>query len=237
MMKRQFGKSGKKRKTKSSLARIPPLNHAKNAVMMAISLVPTIGSALSILIDKYIPENKKTRLVTFFEDLGDTLSESQVKIDVDQIYSDEFSCLFERTCRAVADTHHEVKRACYKAIFLNTLQRPQNTSFEQKELYVKLVDELTALHIVVLCALYENQSKGVVNNYKQVLHRLKEYSSDQIIFMIRDLESKGLLKTSESWPQLPGDAPSWDRPSTDNSLPHQISMTVMCRDLLSFITR
>lgn len=204
--------------------------------MVAISAVPTIGGPLSILIDKYIPEKKKTRLITFLEDFGDVLSESQENIDINQIHSDEFLYIFERTFRAVADTHHQVKRACYKAILLNTLQKPHETSFEQKELYVMLVDELTVLHIVVLRALYENQSKGVVSNYEQVEGRLKNYSSDHVFFTIRDLESKGLLKTSESWAKLPGNPPCWDHPSPDHGLPHQVSLTAMCTNFLSFIS-
>jgi len=203
---------------------------------MAIGFVPYIGTSLSIFVDKYVPEKKEKRIITFIEELGDVLSESQEDIDVNQIHSDEFLYIFERTFRAVADTHHQVKRECYKAILLNTLQKPHETSFEQKELYVKLVDELTALHIVVLRALYENQSKGVVNNYEQVVERLKNYPSDQVFFLIRDLENKGLLKTSESWAKFAGNLPGWDDPSPDHGLPHQVGLTAMCRNFLSFIS-
>jgi hypothetical protein len=163
MSYQKLDKAIKKVANYTTLSETPAFNHVKNTIMAAISAIPYIGGPLSILIDKYIPDKKRERLLNFIQDLELLITKIQEKLDYDYIQTEEFAFIFEQTFKSVADNHQKEKLECYKAILLNTLKDPNAIAFEEKELYLKFLNDTTVLHIKVLGMLEQIINREIEN--------------------------------------------------------------------------
>lgn len=160
----------------------PAFDHAKNTIMAAISAIPYIGGPIATLIDKYIPSKKQERLLNFIKDLELSIVNIHESLDYNYIQTEEFAFIFEQTFKSVADNHQKEKLECYKAILLNTLKNPKSIPFEEKELYLRLVNNMTVLHVKILGTLDQIINRKVENpltmSYNSEL-RVKTFDSEK----------------------------------------------------------
>jgi len=224
----------------SSLSETPAMDHARNSLLLALSLVPVFGGAFSTLAGAYIPERREKRLLDFIAQLGSDVHQLKGKINETYVTTDEFAFLFEKTFRGVMDNYHQEKIEAFRAAFLNALVAPVDLNSETQELYIRLISDLTPRHIRVLRALVEpaifdkaNGSKvgsgsGMTTSLIEILGKLfPEYAEAEMDYIVADLDNLALTRMHSALRTM----------MTDTGI-HQLEgrLTKFGQDFVGFIT-
>ncbi len=125
------------------------IEHLKNISIAAVSTIPVLGGALSVLMDKYIPNYVERRRIQLMEDLSKELEELSERITPERLASEEFASVFIRGFRRAMEEHLHEKIEAFKAIILNTAIAP-STEFDELTLFLRLVSDLTVDQIRIL---------------------------------------------------------------------------------------
>ena len=195
--------------SKRDIKKLNKIDHLRNLIIIGLDFIPSIGGALSILFDKYIPDKRYDRLYRFIESLQNDMESLNINFTKELLKSDEFIEIIEKVFYGVASSSQKEKMESYKSILLNSIKSPKYPSFENKEIYLNMVNELSTAHIKVLSSLYHRSKDGIISGSEQLKGDLENYSPDLLRLIIRDLAGKGLLETSEKWAKLVGPAKSW----------------------------
>lgn len=180
-------------------------DHFRNALMAAISGVPYAGGALATLFEAYIPKRKQERLLQFVKELGENVEQIGDRLNKDYITTDEFAFAFERTLKGVLENYQQEKLKAFRAALLNTLITSDDVDAETRELYLRLVDDLTHRHIRLLNALIDpagfdlaqgavvGEGEGLSTSLMSILERLfPDYTNAEIDYVVADLDNLGL---------------------------------------------
>jgi len=189
-MTKKLEKSMTKLLKQADLKKIPPLDHAINAIMAAVSAIRIIGGPLASLINSYIPRQKEKRLLNFIGSLSSEVDKIKDKIRIDLIDKDEFAYIFEKTFKGVLENYQEEKIECYKAILINSLIDKDSLSGEEKEVYLNILNNLTERHIRIL-AIIKKCHRGDL--FEKITEINTRYKKEDILYIMDDLRSKGLV--------------------------------------------
>jgi hypothetical protein len=158
---------------------------------------------LNPLIDLILPSKHQQRFIEWCQSVKDAIVELNEKgLTIDKLRDDEqFISLLKESMIAASKTHQEEKHGILKdALFKHFVS---DEEFDEKIMYIKLIDTLTLSHIHVLFLLnkYHDVIKdidifnGVVDIIK--LHLTASYmSNDMYAVIVNDLEKSKLLEVS-----------------------------------------
>lgn len=132
----------------NELRNSPSAEHVLNIFKAVLATVPFAGG-ISSLISDYIPSQRQVRLEAFTKDVANDLFRFQSDVDKKYISTEEFAFIFEKCFKGALENYQQEKIDSFKAILINSLT---NSHVEQneKEYYLNLVNNLSALHIQVL---------------------------------------------------------------------------------------
>lgn len=151
-------------------------DHLRTLLIALTGTVPGIGGALSVLIDKYIPERRQQRLYHFLDDLFNALkSLNDEKVDKEYLESEEFGYLLEQAIIYVSKSYQKEKIKAFRNILLNSLSDSE-TNQDVKEIYLHLVDELTDYDIIVLKKISGSTKVGIVSGFNEARARHEDKS-------------------------------------------------------------
>ena len=190
------------KKTKSDI--IHPL------IKGALGIIPFAGGGLSELYNALVITSFDKR-VNDWRDLISQQLEVLLKNDENKLSeilsNEEFHSMIIQTSIAAYKTHQEEKRK----ILLNALFNSTNHfgRYDINEMYVKLIDELSLLHLITIQLLYLNYNKiKMIDDFETLYKELLKF--DDMLFLknngidlliankiIKELESKGILLLSE----------------------------------------
>lgn len=125
-----------------------PGEHILNIIKAGLATAPFCGGLASLMSD-YIPSSKMRRLEEFAEQLTTDLNELRDRVNESKILSDEFAFIFEKCFRGVAENYQAEKLESFRGILLNTAIG-SSLSEDEKEFFLNLVTNLSALHIRIL---------------------------------------------------------------------------------------
>jgi hypothetical protein len=118
-----------------------------NIFKAGLSTAPFCGGIASLITD-YIPSARFIRVEQFAKDVADDMSSFKEQIKSEYIKTDEFAFMFEKCFRGAADHPQKEKLDAFRAILLNSMIK--DTSWEEKEYFLSLVNALSVLHIRIL---------------------------------------------------------------------------------------
>lgn len=206
----------------------PPSENSEDLIQKFISVVGKIVSiktgaawtgGIEILGQFITPQLEKSRQKWEFQVFCalKELNKRQEKI-LERLYKDEeFQTLLRQAFFIAWKTHRSDKFKALKAGIMNSALNG-NTSFDKKEIYLRLIDDLTTTHLLVLNFIYDFQNKitaidsfekyynilnnGTIDKDFPVIDSTIELSTFRAI--MRDLEIKGLILISSELTDIDG---------------------------------
>ena len=177
--------------------------HIVNVFKAAIATVPFAGGIASLMSD-YIPSQRQKRLEEFAENIASELENYKEEVNEKYILTDEFSFIFEKCFKGGVENYQKEKIIAFKAILINSLI-DFDTTQNEKEYYLNLVDNLSLLHIQILSfmafprnyiklnGIHESSISGGFSNFFPVV--IPDVSLDNIKIAFKDLYNYGFLTT------------------------------------------
>lgn len=135
-----------------------------------------------------------------------------------KLYEDEaFQTILRQAFFIALKTHRSEKFKALKAVIMNSALN-EDTSFDNKEIYLRLVDELTNTHLLVLNFIYDFRDKiTAVDSFEKYYNILNKGTIDATVPFIastielstfraimKDLENKGLVLISSELHDIRG---------------------------------
>ena len=173
--------------------------------MAGLDFLPGIGAAIASIYTDYQAERKQKRI----EELIEGLKKEQVRLEGrlnDAFNSMEILDIIEQITIHVSNERTEVKRRCYRNIFIHTITA-ESYDFDESEEMIRLVEQLTRNHIFILGILADpdgfNQtleypvfkegrlSSSIGEIFKRIL---PDWELDNLIAIFKDLEGLHLTK-------------------------------------------
>lgn len=118
-----------------------------NIFKAALATAPFCGGLASLITD-YIPSARFIRVEQFAKDIANDMLMLKEKINSNYIKTDEFAFMFEKCFRGVADNPQKEKLLAFRGILINSMI--MDTSWEEKEYFLNLVNTLSVLHMRIL---------------------------------------------------------------------------------------
>ena len=177
--------------------------HIVNVFKAAVATVPFAGGIATLMSD-YIPSQRQKRLEEFAENIASELENYKEEVNKNYILTDEFSFIFEKCFKGGVENYQKEKIIAFKAILINSLIDFETTQNE-KEYYLNLVDNLSLLHIQILSfmafpknylklnGIDESKISGGFSDFFPSI--IPDVSLDTIKIAFKDLYSYGFLTT------------------------------------------
>ena len=138
----------------SQLGRATQRDHAINAIKAALEAVPMVGGTLASLISDYIPQQKERRLIQFVQALSKDLSAVAERLDHDYMRSEQFSFLFEESCRAATRRYSDETLSALRSILVTSSVRFDVTQ-DIKEEFLRIASLMQPMHLRLLAFITE----------------------------------------------------------------------------------
>lgn len=116
-------------------------SHLKNILVAGTSAIPYAGSVISILLDKYIPDNIQKQRDKLIEDFSRELENIEEKIEDDFLKSRDFTLFFIRIFNKAMIENNEIKSRIFKKVLKNIALQEYRIDLET-EMFMKLVEDL-----------------------------------------------------------------------------------------------
>lgn len=177
--------------------------HIVNVFKAAVATVPFAGGIATLMSD-YIPSQRQKRLEEFAENIANELENYKKEVNENYILTDEFSFIFEKCFKGGVENYQKEKIIAFKAILINSLI-DFDTTQNEKEYYLNLVDNLSLLHIQILSfmafpknylklnGIDESKISGGFSDFFPSI--IPDVSLDTIKIAFQDLYSYGFLTT------------------------------------------
>lgn len=136
------------KKVRSAASERPAGEHMLNLLKAGLASFP-VGASIASLLTDSIPSQRLKGLDEFVNDLAKDLNRLSDRMDADYVKSESFAPMLEQCLRGVADYPQQEKREAFHAILLNSAI-DRTTSSDEKDFYLALVKDLTALHLRIL---------------------------------------------------------------------------------------
>ena len=121
----------------------------RNALVAGSSGIPVVGPLVAILLDKYMPEERARRLITFVQDLKERLDEVADEIDTRFTRSPEFEGLVEEVLETVMRRRSEAKQRHYAGAIASSAVKGRPDEDERFRL-LDTLDRMRESHVRLL---------------------------------------------------------------------------------------
>ena len=177
-----------------------------NSLKAGLATAPFTGGLASLISD-YIPNARQVRLEKFVEELAKDLCMVEDQVNQELIKTDEFAFLFEKAFKGAVENYQIEKIQAFKNIIVNSLTE-NFLDQEEKEYFLRMVDNLSVLHIRILHFMSEPRSYIEVNNippssiqgrnFKSMLMvAIPNVDFSLIKLTFQDLYTSGLITTDQ----------------------------------------
>lgn len=137
------------------------------AVEGGIASIPYIGGLVQTMYYGSKSEKRFKRIEEFYEDLNKTMKELKEKIP-DQIpdvnSKDQLIGIFESINDEIEKARAQRKINLYKNLYKNCLLKINETSWDNEEYYLQILNQMTEIEIELLCQLMKNNNGKFFDN-------------------------------------------------------------------------
>src|SRR5690625_4921821 len=124
-------------------------------ISAAIQAIPYVGSSISTLYFGHKQERRFRRIESFYEEIKKEINGIQDKIaDLNSHDPDEFRAILEELHEQIESEQIAAKRKFYKTYFKSTLVNPVRGNFEERKLFLNILQDLSPLQIELLAFLF-----------------------------------------------------------------------------------
>lgn len=191
------------------------LEASSKAVLVQIgNCIPIVGFAQDVYaqLEQIQAKRKVERISKFLEGVQLSISKMQVKLNEEYINKEDFTDIFEKTSRLIANERSENKRDLFKNILLNSMIN-KSSNYDKTERFFRILDLLGSEDMIILSILrapseYNRQNgmiiKNQINNSSQwsqrkvyaieILCQLLQKEDDEVSESINMLYYNGLIK-------------------------------------------
>lgn len=121
----------------------------RNALVAGSAGIPVVGSLVTILLDKYMPEQRARRLITFVQNLKERLDEVADQVDQGFTRSPEFEGLVEEVLETVMRRRSEAKQRHYAGAIASSALKGRPDEDERFRL-LDTLDRMRESHVRLL---------------------------------------------------------------------------------------
>jgi hypothetical protein len=173
------------------------IEHLRNISVAAVSMIPGLGSPLSMLMDKYIPSYVEYRRNELLTKLAHDLQELNDRITPERLASEEFASVFIKGFRRAMEEHLEEKLEAFRFIILNSAIS-QRSDFDELTLFLRLVSDLTVDQIRILKLLQNDEGirKGSKGLFLVMREAWPEADPDYLMACVNELLRGNLVSSN-----------------------------------------
>lgn len=191
------------------------LEASSKAVLVQIgNCIPIVGFAQDVYaqLEQIQAKRKVERISKFLEGVQLSISKMQDKLNEEYINKEDFTDIFEKTSRHIANERSENKRDFFKNILLNSMIN-KNSNYDKTERFFRILDLLGTEDMIILSILRApseyNRENGMIikdqtnNSYQwsqrkvyaiEILCQLLQKEDDEVSESINMLYYNGLIK-------------------------------------------
>lgn len=187
---------------------------SKAALDLIGNCIPIVGFAQDVYaqLEQIQAKRKVERISKFLEGVQFSLSKMQDKLNEEYINKEDFTDIFEKTSRYIANERSENKRNLFKNILLNSMIN-KNSNYDKTERFFRILDLLGTEDMIILSILRApseyNRENGMIikdqtnNSYQwsqrkvyaiEILCQLLQKEDDEVSESINMLYYNGLIK-------------------------------------------
>jgi len=137
-------------------------SHIRNTLVAVMSGVPLVGGPLSVIMDKYLPNELERRRSELLEAISSDLEQLERQGFPLVVNSPEFLSTFLKVLRHATEEHRREKTIAFRNILINSVLS-EEAEFNERDAYIHLIDDLTADQIRVLHLFYLRDVKGTIH--------------------------------------------------------------------------
>lgn len=160
-------------------------------ISAAIQAIPYVGSSISTLYFGHKQERRFRRIESFYDEIKNEVKGMQGKIaDLNSHDPDEFRAILEELHEQIESEQIAAKRKFYKTYFKSTLVNPVRGNFEERKLFLNILQDLSPLQIELLAFLIKRDEPTLAN-------QINKPGVDQALITgsIGQLRNHGLITT------------------------------------------
>jgi len=165
-------------------------NYERSIIPRAlVAAIPYVGGTIDILLSGYSARRWQERVINLLNELKNKFEHiSEDQINKDYIQSSEFESLIIQIIQALQTTYEQEKISYFANILTNVAITPSLQN-ENAQRYVKIINELSGLHIRILKIVNESQdsvrasdiSKIIGGNFTEIEPYLSDLSAHSLI--------------------------------------------------------
>lgn len=125
------------------------------AVNAGLQAIPYVGGPLATLYFGYKQEKRFTRIEQTLKELADELNGINMP-SIEMHNKDELIDLIDELTDKIENEHLEYKRQLYKRYFKNILITPTNGNYEERNLFLTILSQITPLQIELFQFIMKN---------------------------------------------------------------------------------
>ena len=160
-------------------------SHLKNTIVAGISTLP-FGGGISVLIDKYIPDNLQKKKNQLLENILNDLEKIKNKIDDNFLKSEDFTLTFLRIFNKAMVENNVIKSKIFRIVLKNIAINSQSVDLET-ELFIKLIEDLITHQFYFLHMISHSE---IVYKNVHYFTDLKDHEK----YSLTSLENYGLIE-------------------------------------------
>ena len=124
--------------------------HILNGAKALVAAIPFVGGSLNSLMNDYIPDFKRERLKKIVEKIGTDVNGIKETLNKEYITTEEFAYYFEISIKKSLEEYNEEKIRYYIGFLVGNLDKNKNSSNDEKDFYLKLIEKLTPLQLKII---------------------------------------------------------------------------------------
>ena len=126
-------------------------------VNAGLQAIPYVGGSLATLYFGYKQEQRFQRVEKTLKEVADELQGIQIP-SIEQHNKDELITLIDELTDKIEKEQLESKRILYKEYFKNILKTPTNGNYEERKLFLEVLEKITPLQIEIFQFLLVNDN-------------------------------------------------------------------------------
>lgn len=169
--------------------------HLRNFAIAAAGSIPIAGGAVGFLLDKYVPDYLANKRLTFLADIEAGLTALSDKGVQTNISENRFLATLVRCIQIAEGEINQEKLMALRGIVLNSAL-PIDQEFDERSLFIRLVEMLTADQIRILRAIHHDSiifSGTDPDVYTVLAERFPAIDRDYIALCTQELVTWNLI--------------------------------------------
>jgi CRISPR/Cas system CSM-associated protein Csm5 (group 7 of RAMP superfamily) len=166
-------------------------NYERSVIPRAlVAAIPYVGGTIDILLSGYPARRWQERVINLLDELKNKFEHiNENQINKEYIQSDEFESLVIQIIQALQTTYEQEKISYFANILTNVAITPSLQN-ENAQRYVKIINELSGLHIRILKIVKETQdqvrasdiSTKIGGNFAEIEAYLSDLAAHSLIY-------------------------------------------------------